>query len=418
MLYYGLLISLFLDYVRPGAYVPIIAATKVGTIIPLLVFVVSLAYKGPITNGMVFSHTNTKWLLFLMFLLLSSILISDVTTYSFDVFNNVFGFLIWYYIITRIVNSIDKIKGVFIVLVFSHIIILLLNPQVVLDPSTRSYVHGNPFLGDGNDFSLSICIVVPMAIYLLQSSQKKHMRLIYVGVVLILGLAIIGTQSRGAALALGALFFYLWWYGRQKILGILMIATALFAIMLYAPPQYFERLDTIRNYEQESSAKTRVIAWKAAVRMATTHPLTGVGTGHFPVSIGRFQDEIPGDLTAHSMYFLILGELGFPGIIFLLSILLTNLFRNRRLMKQARGSPDDPTAQEFARLFFLISGSVIAFSVAGAFLSVTYYPHLYVLAALCSAIQLTYRNHQALTKAGEGESRDTPIHSRVQGRQP
>ena len=167
---------------------------------------------------------------------------------------------------------------------------------------------------------------------------------------------------------------------------------------LYAPSEYFDRIDTIRNYEQESSARTRIVAWKAAINMAVDNPVTGVGSGHFPISFGAYQNEIVGNLTAHSMYFLILGELGLPGIVFLLSILLTNIFRNRRLMKLARGSPDDPRRAEFARLFFMINGSVIAFCIAGAFLSVAYYPHLYVLTALCSASHLMYQRYEAENK--------------------
>ena len=62
-------------------------------------------------------------------------------------------------------------------------------------------------------------------------------------------------------------------------------------------------------------------------------------------------------------------------------------------MNLARGSPDDPREAEFARLFFMINGSVIAFCIAGAFLSVTYYFHLYVLTALCSASHLMYRRY-------------------------
>lgn len=395
MLYYGLLTSLFLDYVRPGAYVGIIQASKVGTIIPLLVFVFSVLSKGPVTNRLFFSQSNTKWLLFFIALLVLSVPIAEVTFYSYTILNNVFGFMLWHYIIIKNVTSLEKIKGVFIVLAVSHVAIIFLNPQVVLDLGTRNYIFGNPYMGDGNDFSLSICIVIPMVIFLLQATERKSMKIAYAIGIGILLVAIVGMQSRGATLALGMVFFYLWWYGRQKALGAMMIVTAVFVAILYAPPEYFERIDTLRDYSQEDSARLRIIAWKAAIKMAAANPLTGVGSGHFPVNIGLYQNEVIGDLTAHSMYFLVLGELGLPGIVFLVSILLTNIVRNRRLMKQSRNTEDDPEAKEFARLFYMLNASVIAFCVAGAFLSVTYYPHLYVLTALCSAAHLMYKKHLA-----------------------
>ena len=103
-----------------------------------------------------------------------------MTFYSFTILNNVFGFMLWHYIIVKNVTSVEKIKGVFLVLVISHVLIIFLNPQVVLDLSTRTYIYGNPYMGDGNDFSLSICIVIPMAIFLLQTTQRKYMKVIYI----------------------------------------------------------------------------------------------------------------------------------------------------------------------------------------------------------------------------------------------
>ncbi len=232
MLYYGLLLSFFLDYIRPGAYIGIIKAIKIGTIVPLMVLLFSINHKSETTNTMVFNHPNTKWLIFFMFLLIVSVLTSTVTLLAYNVLMKVLPFIFWYYIIVRLLTSTDKLKGVFNVLVISHVIILILNPQVILDPTTRSYVYGNPFMGDGNDFSLSICITVPMSIYLLQSAQKKYMKLFYTFILLILIFAIIGTQSRGATLALAMVFLYLWWYSRHKAIGIVLIFIAIISVLL------------------------------------------------------------------------------------------------------------------------------------------------------------------------------------------
>jgi O-antigen ligase len=166
-------------------------------------------------------------------------------------------------------------------------------------------------------------------------------------------------------------------------------------VISFAPPQYFERMQTIANYQEEGSAMGRIVAWKAGARMAMRYPVTGVGSGHFPVALGtefrppEFGDQNLPWLTAHSMYFLVLGELGLPGIICFLGLLAANFRRATRLFKEVRGSPGP---KEFEQLFLMLSASVVAFSIGGAFLSVAYYPHVFVLSGLVAASVNIYRN--------------------------
>jgi probable O-glycosylation ligase (exosortase A-associated) len=395
MLYAGFLISVFLEYVRPGSYLPIINATKINSVIPLLVFAYSLFYKGPVDNSKVFEPSNTKWILFFLALLGISVLHAEVTMYSYNILKVVLGFVFLYYIILRLITDIDKVKGLFAIIVISHVTLLALNPQVVLNPATRSYIYENPFLGDGNDFSLSVCISIPMCIFLIMESKKLVVRLFFIAALLALIFAIVGTQSRGATVALACVFLYLWWAGRQKVLGILFIGAVLAVVVNYAPPVYFERLNTIKNYETEGSAQGRIVAWKTALRMAGKYPFTGVGTGHFAVKLGtefrppEFGSENLPWLTAHSVYFLVMGELGVPGISAILIILVGNFFKNTRYARQARGSPD-PHMESYRRLFIMLNASLVAFAVGGAFLSVAYYPHLYILTGIFTAVQLMY----------------------------
>jgi O-antigen ligase len=126
------------------------------------------------------------------------------------------------------------------------------------------------------------------------------------------------------------------------------------------------------------------------MRMAQDHPLLGVGAGHFPVKYGTDYRPPGHDRTsipwsnAHSIYFLVLGELGFPGLLFLVAMILGNIWANTRLARaQERSStPGYDTGQ---RLMVCLSSSMIAFAVGGAFLSAIYYPHLFVLAGLMIA---------------------------------
>lgn len=396
MLYAGFLMSLFLEYVRPGSYLPIIEATHINSLLPLTVLAVTVFHKSVVSEQALFRHRNAHWLGFFMLLLTIAVLTAEVTEYSFKIFKVVLGFVFWFYIIVKLVTTEQRMRALFGTLIVSHVVLLLLNPDVVMHPETRSYIHGNTFLGDGNDYSLSVVITVPMCLYLIMRANTLWVRVFWAVCLLALILATVGTQSRGASIALACVFLFLWWKGRQKIIGMALIAVVVAGVVSYAPDVYFQRLNTVANYQEEGSAMGRIMAWKTAMRMAAKYPLQGVGTGHFAVKLGtEFRPPEFGEknlpwLTAHSMYFLVIGELGIPGITFLLAMLIGNFFINNRLMREARDKQS-----ELAKLFMMLNASLVAFAVGGAFLSVAYYPHLYVLSGIWTAAWFIHKRAQA-----------------------
>ena len=405
ILFSGLLLSLFLEYVYPGNFVPVISAIKIGTIIPLLTFVFAVLQVKPVTNGQVLKQPTTRWILFFLFLLVVSVLTADVTLYSWTIFKFVLGYVFWYIMLVKLVTDLGRLKSVIFVLVLAHALLLVLNPDVIMQPETRSYLRAAPFLGDGNDFSLSVCVLFPLCIWLLLTSDTKAKKAMYLVALCVLLLAIIGTQSRGGTLALAGLFGFLWWKGRRKLLGVFLIAIVAIGAFAFAPPEYFQRMETITSYQEEGSAMGRIMAWKSGVRMAQEYPVTGVGSGHFGVALGtRFRPPEFGDenlpwLTAHSMYFLVIGELGLPGIICLLAILIGNYRRLGKLSERARqGSVSN--SREFEQLFLMLGGSLVAFCIGGAFLSVAYYPHIFLLSGLIVAATLVYERTETNASAG------------------
>lgn len=403
MLYFGLLASFVLEYVRPGSYLPAITALKLNTLVPLLVFVVALYSTQKSTNRDIFDHRNSRWLALFVGLMFVSLIHADVTFNTFEVIKMVFGYLFLCFAVAKLVDSNERLKGFALTLVLSHVALVALNPDVVLRPEVRTYLQGVTFLGDGNDFGLSVVVAAPLCLYLFLDTDKKFYRLLALGLVGVMLFSIIGTSSRGASLAITAVFVYLWWRGRSKMLGLLAFVALGVALLIYAPDEYFGRMETIANYEEEGSAMGRIHAWKAALRMAGDHPVLGVAVGHFPIKYGvEYRPPEYAGLnmpwhTAHSIYFLVLGELGLPGIIFLLGILYGNYRSGERIIKRVRTIREHSTlARRYERTFLCLNSSLIGFAVGGAFLSALYYPHLYVISALYIAAELMYRRDEAL----------------------
>ena len=402
-LYWWLLLVVFFEYARPGYQYRFLAALPLNSLLPLVLLFVSLMAGNQRPWSQIFRDKMWIWPGVMVFFVLASMSWATVTTYAYNVFTLIFGYLILFFLIARIITTRKRLRGLFLTLIVSHIFLIIYNPLVVTDPYVRHYITGATFLGDGNDFSLSLVILLPFSLELVMGAQKKSHKILYIVLLAILILAIIGTQSRGASLGMGTAFAYLWWRSPRKGPALVALAIALFGVLLYAPDVYFSRMKTLSNPEQESSAEARLRAWKAGARMAQDHIL-GVGAGNFPNNFPKYRDnDAPVRwMTAHSMYFLALGELGFAGLLLVLGLVFGNVLGNVKLRNkvvlQETGPPEQVKAD--VRLLNMLAASALGFSVSGAFLSVTYYPHLYVLTALFIATrQIVASGYPALAEA-------------------
>ncbi len=414
-MYYGLLLFILFEYIRPGQYLPILNMLRIPTILALSLFILSFIDNKTITNAEVMKNKNTRWFIFFILLIIVSVFTAEVTMYSFDKFKHALGYILLFFVIVKQVNTINRIKGFFAVLILAHIVLVILSPDVVLDPETRSYLSQQSFLGDGNDFSLSLAIIIPFSMFLFLDEKSKMRKQMHLIVIALLSLCIIGTSSRGGTLALASVFFYMLLKSKRKLWGVVCILMLVCLVLLFAPPMYFERMETISDYENEGSAMGRIMTWKAATKMALENPILGVGAGQFPMKFGSgeygsFETSSAHVkwTTAHSIYFLILGELGFPGIIFLLSIIISNLWSNENRISGLK-KYDMELAFVYQRLFVCLNATLIGFAVGGTFLSALYYPHIYIIVALFVSGEFTYnRNISKINELHETDRMQKP----------
>jgi probable O-glycosylation ligase (exosortase A-associated) len=390
--YWWLLLALFLEYARPTTFVPGLGALPLNSVVPLTLLLVCIFSRNLRPLADILRDPLAKWISVYFVLIALSMVHADVTMNAYNVFTWVMGYVFFSFMILRIVTSHERMLGVFATLVVAHLFLLAMNPEVVMNSEVRNYIQGATFLGDGNDFSLSVCILVPMCIELAKAARSKWKQLVWWLSLLVLLVALVNTQSRGATLGIIAVGGYLWLASPHKGRMIVAIAIAAVGVLVYAPDVYFERMGTIAHYQEEGSAMGRIVAWKAGLRMMADNPLLGVGAGHYGIAFGTIYR--PPDLgpmpwlTAHSMYFLVIGELGLPGIVTLLVLTFGNLLANRRLRRALLSRRADPAVAlgpDPAATLYMLNASMVGLMVAGAFLSVAYYPHVFVLGALMIA---------------------------------
>ena len=386
-LYWWLLLALFFEYARPASYFKPLGILPLNATIPTLLLVLTLFAKGLRPWNRIFADRFARWpFIFLGFIMISATW-ATVFTYTNTIFQRELGYLFLFIMIARICTTRQRVRGVFFILIVSHLFLLAMNPIVLMEPTVRHYITGATFLGDGNDFSMSLCILLGFSVEMSLAQTSKFKKILYWVLMGLLVLAIVASQSRGATLGMAAVFGYMWWRSPRKATGVVVIVAAAFALLLYAPDAYFNRLSTLSAPQQESSADGRLHAWRAGYKMALNNVL-GVGAGNFPNNFPKYRaaDAPTRWMTAHSMYFLVLGELGFLGLLVVLKLVFGNFRSNVRLRKRLA---QQDQARFFAdiRSLDLFNAGILGFAVAGAFLSVTYYPHIFVLGGLAIALR-------------------------------
>ena len=371
IVFWLLLTFFFLDYVRPTSFFPALEILHLNSLVPLLMVIGTLARRKerkPIEG----EPSNDAMIVALLGCIVLSAAVAPVTERVFNTFTAVIGYAAVYWALTEQIDSVHRLKRVTQALLVVHLIVAMLSPLMFTDPDARHYLTAGGFLGDGNDYALSVNIVVPLCFFLMSQSANSRQKALWAIALVVCIACIVLTKSRGGTLALAVVGAYYWTKSEKKMRGVVLAGVIVGAILLAAPALYFDRMSTMFQ-SQEGSTQGRLNAWAAGIQMAKDYPLTGIGAGHFGLLHGQ---------TAHSIYFLVLGELGFPGLIVLITIITRNLLANRRLFKQLA---DDPGAVMERRLLAALSASMLAFAVGGAFLSAVYYPHLYVIAGLSTA---------------------------------
>jgi O-antigen ligase len=88
------------------------------------------------------------------------------------------------------------------------------------------------------------------------------------------------------------------------------------AMLPIMPEEWWSRMETIGTYEEDQSAQGRLYAWSVAWAVAK-HNLFGAGMSYQNGSIFALYGDGAGPIAAHSIYFQVLGNHGFIGLLIL-----------------------------------------------------------------------------------------------------
>lgn len=234
-----------------------------------------------------------------------------------------------------------------------------------------------------NELAIALVICVPLLYFLYQTETRRWVRWFLVFDMVSCAFSILGSQSRGALLALVVMAGFLGLKSKHRLRATVIAALLILSAVAFMPESWMQRMDTINEYKQDTSAMSRIWTWKTLWAAAVDRPLIGAGfaaDSHLVFSRyapqGPEWEEFAGQVyVAHSIYFQMLGEHGFVGLGLFLALGIASWVKAGQVSRLAAQLPE--LAPWVPILMNMVQVSLIGFAVGGAFLSLAYFDFPY-----------------------------------------
>lgn len=267
------------------------------------------------------------------------------------------------------------------------------------------------FIGGNNELALALIMTIPLIWYLRMQQTKPWIRHGLAAAAALTAIAAVGSQSRGALLAILAIGFFLWLKSRHKIATGMLMVLVVGVLAANLPQSWYDRMNTIQNYEQDGSALGRINAWYTAVNVANERILGGGFNAFQAPTFKQYAPEPTRVHDAHSIYFEVLGEHGYIGLGLFLLLWLLAWLKASSVIRFCRGDPERKWASDLAAMAQV---SLVGYAVGGAFLGLAYFDlpyHFLIIIVLAARLVGMDRAPAPVTAPAS-----TPVRGAARGR--
>ncbi|WP_019531051.1 O-antigen ligase family protein [Dasania marina] len=329
-----------------------------------------------------FGAFGFSFAVFFVHIMLSSVFGHDVNR-SFQQVPVIVNWLLMYFCVVNLVTTKERF---FILLSVIMLASFKMSQHAAISWAGRGFafsrwgIAGAPgWFGDAADLGLQMCIFLAFTFffYLLVRGRISLFPRIILYLMMLTALAtILAAGNRGTLLALFAMALsYL--VMRKKRIRNLIGLIVFFAILLsLAPKEFLQRFDTAG---EDNTSTERLELWGNGINMGKKHPGLGVGYENFTSYNGDYFGKAK---VAHNTPITVFAELGYIGLIIYMYLFLKVVWVNFRLIGRSRKNKDDFTQSMAAAMIIGMS----AYIVSTLFITVPYYPYLYVQMALTAAL--------------------------------
>lgn len=372
-----------------------------GLLALILIFLKRDTVRGSQLNN---SGTYILLILFLFQATVSMIFAYDGNPLNWEIYNRIFKIFLFVFVMPLVVVGRYRIHAMVIMLCLGLGFHGLIDGLKFFSSGGGHIVRGLAKFGDNNHFAATLVLAIPLLLYLSRYSNGKFIRFAALSATFANIAAIIGTHSRGGLIALLVTGAWLIIGTRQRFAGIALFVAGVSLVVTMAPSNWIERMQTIKSADEETSFQTRLEAWQVSSAIALRNPLTGGGL--HAVQVQSVWEQFKGSKgllpfvevdfvsgifrAAHSIYFEVLGDMGFIGFFLFMAILINGIFNSRRLSVLARGRE-----QEFEWAIDLskaLAAVIVGFMVGGLTVSLAYSEVIYIAIMLTEILRREVAN--------------------------
>jgi len=298
----------------------------------------------------------------------------------------VFKVFLFLLVTAALLTSRERIHALIWVMVLSMAYFGIKGGGFTLVGGGENKVWGPPgsIIADNNHLAVALLVSMPLMNYLRMESRHAIIRYGLLGAMTLTLFAVVGSYSRGALLALGAVSGYFWLKSSSKLISGMLLALALVTAITFMPESWIDRMHTIQEYQMDKSSTDRLMAWHVSWSMAVARPLVGGGfiAPYFGYIAAQF---MPGaeSMAVHSIWFEILGEHGFPTFFVWLGISIAAAVYTRRIVRLATGVSGLEWCVSLAKMAQV---SMVAYIVGGTFLSLCYWDYYFTILVAVGAV--------------------------------
>ncbi|MEO1543346.1 MAG: O-antigen ligase family protein [Pseudomonadota bacterium] len=215
-------------------------------------------------------------------------------------------------------------------------------------------------------------------------------------------MTVMAASSRGSQVALLVQLYFIFLHGRISIRAFLVAGVVGFVTYHALPDEQWERFSEIG---EDRTSVQRMLYWENGWEMMKENPAFGVGYFNF---IPYFETYYPEDMLydngqlAHNIFVQVGADLGFVGLAVYLILVYLGFSIPRKSIRLLRSAGMDedwrvPTAKGLALGF-------LGFLIGGQFVSIVYYPFMWMHLALSCVLHSSVRNSSI-----EGEKLPIPL---------